>query len=127
MPVKAKPEPTPLDWVGSSRKDLKSFPKSVQREIGIALRVAQLGGKSPSAKPLRGLGAGILEIVEIDDGSTYRAVYTIKFEARIYVLHCFQKKSHKGIRTDKKDIDLVRTRLGVARTDYKHRYGRKRV
>jgi phage-related protein len=124
---KAKLELRPLDWVGSSKKDLKKFPKAVLHEIGIALMVAQLGGKSPSAKVLKGQGSGVLEIVENDDGKTYRAAYTIKFADRVYVLHCFQKKSHKGIKTDKSDIDLIQARLKVAEDDYEQRHGRKRI
>jgi phage-related protein len=105
-----------------------SFPGAVTHDIGVALMVAQLGGKAPSSKALRGLGPGVLEIVENDDGNTYRAAYTVKFEDRVYVLHCFQKKSHKGIKTDKKDIDLLQARLNLALADYKRRrHGRKRV
>ena len=68
-----------------------------------------------------------MEIISRSDGDTYRAVYTVKFEDRIYVLHCFQKKSHKGIKTDKKDIELVEARLKDAMVDYQRRHGRKRV
>lgn len=127
MSEKAKPELTPLNWVGSSKKDLTKFPDAVVHEIGVALMVAQLGEKAPSAKVLRGQGAGLLEIVENDDGNTYRAVYTVRFEDRVYVLHCFQKKSHMGIKTDKKDMDLIQARLKDAEADYKHRHGRKRI
>lgn len=128
MSEKAKPELVTLNWIGSSKKDLMSFPGSVTHDIGVALMVAQLGSKAPSAKVLRGLGPGVLEIVENDDGNTYRAAYTVKFEDRVYVLHCFQKKSHKGIKTDKKDIDLIQARLNLALADYRRRrHGRKRV
>ena len=117
----------PVDWIGSSLKDLKFFPKPVKREVGLALNIAQHGGKAPSAKTLRGQGPGVLEIISRNDGDTYRAIYTVKFEDRIYVLHCFQKKSHKGIKTDKKDIQLVEARLRDAMVDYQRRHGRKRV
>ena len=61
---------------------------------------------------LHGFGcAGVLEIVEDDAGGTYRAVYTVKFEEAVFVLHCFQKKSESGIATPKQDIDIVRARL----------------
>lgn len=108
----------PVDWVGSSKKDLKGFPGSVIREIGVALLVAQYGGKHPSAKPMSGLGAGVLEIVENHDGETYRAVYTVRFKSRIYVLHCFQKKSKRGIKTPKAEMDVVRARLKAAQADH---------
>jgi phage-related protein len=101
----------PLDFIGSSREDLRRFPKEVRIVIGTALNTAQLGGKHPSAKPLKGFGgAGVLEIVDDFDGETYRAVYTVKFADIVYVLHAFQKKSRKGIETPKAEIDLVRRR-----------------
>lgn len=80
------------------------------------------GGKHADAKPLKGhKGAGVLEIVNDFDGDTYRAVYTIKFEGAVYVLHAFQKKSKKGIATDKSDLELVETRLKSAEADYAKR------
>jgi len=88
--------------------------------MGTALNSAQLGGKHPSAKPLKGFrGAGVLEIVDDFDGNTYRAVYTVKFADIIYVLHAFQKKSKKGIETPKKDIERVKARYKFAEEEYK--------
>ncbi|ADL56196.1 type II toxin-antitoxin system RelE/ParE family toxin [Gallionella capsiferriformans] len=105
----------PLEWVASSKKDLMSMPSDVVDVFGFALHVAQHGGKHLQAKPLKGFGsAGVLEVVEDDDGNTYRAVYTVRFGHAVYVLHCFQKKSHKGIATPKQDIDLIRDRLKLA-------------
>ena len=89
--------------------------------------VAQFGGKHPSAKPWKGAGAGTLEVVEDHDGNTYRAVYTVRFRSAVYVLHCFQKKSRKGIQTPKPDIELVTHRLGLARQDYEDRYGKTKL
>ncbi len=109
----------PVHWVGSSREDLKSFPTEVKRDIGFALDTAQRGHKHPSAKPLQGFGgASVLEIVENHDGDTYRAVYTVRFAEAIYVLHCFQKKSKRGIKTPKKELDLIAARLKKAQEDY---------
>ncbi len=83
----------PLEWISSSRNDLREFPEDVQQSIGFALYRAQLGSKHPDAKPLKGFkGSGVLEVVEDFDGDTYRAVYTVKFEGVVYVLHAFQKK-----------------------------------
>jgi len=82
-----------LDWVSSSLRDLKAFPRDVQRALGYALYAAELGEKHSTAKPLKGFsGAGVLEIVEDHDGETYRAIYTVKFKEVVYVLHSFQKK-----------------------------------
>jgi phage-related protein len=113
----------PLDWVGSSKKDFLTFPDAVKDEMGNALGLAQFGGKHPSAKPWKGLGAGIFELVEDYDGNTYRAVYIVRFKEIIYVLHAFQKKSPKGIRTAQIDVQLVERRLKVAQQDYEARYG----
>ena len=107
--------PKPVFWVASSRKDLRRFPKGVRRTVGQALFDAQTGGKHPDAKPLRGFhGAGVLEVVEEDTGSTYRAVYTVKFAGAVYVLHAFQKKSKRGAKTPAEEIDKVKARLKEA-------------
>ena len=110
-----KKSPKPLEWVASSKKDLLAMPTDVVDVFGYALHLAQQGGKHSQAKPLKGFGsAGVLEVVEDDDGSTYRAVYTVKIDNAVYVLHCFQKKSHKGIQTAQQDIELIRDRLKLA-------------
>ena len=91
------------------------MPDDVQDTFGYALHLAQTGSKHPDAKPLKGFGsAGVLEVVESQAGSTYRAVYTVKIAGVVYVLHCFQKKSTSGIATPKQDMDLVRERLKTA-------------
>jgi phage-related protein len=105
----------PLFWIGSSRKDVKAFPEGVRRTVGFALFQAQCGGKHIDAKPLKGFGsAGVLEVVADDTSGTFRAVYTVKLEGAVYVLHAFQKKSRKGIKTATQDIDLIRRRLKLA-------------
>jgi phage-related protein len=106
----------PLVWVGSSKDDLKKFPRTAQSHVGFALKLAQSGGKHPDAKPMKGFGgASVIEIVEDYDGDTYRAVYTVKFAEAIYVLHAFQKKSKSGIATSKRDLDLIEDRLKRAK------------
>ncbi len=92
------------------------MPAQVVDVFGYALYLAQSSHKHQQAKPLKGFGsAGVLEVVEDYDGSTYRAVYTVKFSNGVYVLHCFQKKSHKGIETSKQDKDMIEARLKLAR------------
>ena len=114
----------PLFWIGSALKEVTRFPPEVQRSIGFALSAAQYGGKHPSAKPWKGEGPGVLEIVKDYDGDTYRAIYTVRFARAIYVLHTFQKKSPRGIETRQSDIHLVRERLRLAQQDYEERYAR---
>ena len=112
----------PLDWVGSSKKDFLEFPEPVKDEMGNALGLAQFGGTLPSAKPWKGAGSGIFELVESHDGNAYRAVYAVRFRYAVYVLHAFQKKSPSGIRTARADIDLIEKRLRAAQEDHEARY-----
>ena len=116
----------PLDWVGSSKKDFVAFPEAVKDEMGNALGLAQFGGKHPKAKPWKGQGAGVFEVVDDHDGDTFRAVYTVRFKEVVYVLHAFQKKSPKGVRTARTDVELVSTRLRLAQQDYEARYGKSK-
>jgi phage-related protein len=101
-------------FVGNSRRDLQAFPQAVRREIGLALFEAQLGDHPAAANPLKGFGSGVLEIRDNYEGDTYRAVYTVRFEGVLYVLHTFQKKSTKGIATPQRQLDLIRQRLRQA-------------
>lgn len=114
----------PVIWVGCAKRDLLCFPAAVVREVGAALSVAQYGETHPAVKAWKGEGPGVLEIVQDFDRSTYRAVYTVRFRAAIYVLHCFQKKSPSGVRTAKQDVELIGKRLRDARVDYEGRYGK---
>ena len=100
-----------VTWIGDSREQVRSFPKVVRRAIGEALRFAQRGAKHPKAKPMRGIGSGVWEIVAPYDTDTYRAVYTVNIGDKVYVL---QKKSTRGIRTPKREIDLIKQRLKIA-------------
>ena len=108
-----------VEWVGSSKADLKRFPEPVQDRMGFAIYQAQVGLRHRDAKPLKGFGSGVLEAVSRHDGDTFRAVYTIRFETAVYVLHVFQKKARRGIATPKQEIDLVRRRLRVAEQHYR--------
>ena len=105
----------PLAWLGSSKKDLMALPMGVRRFFGHALDFAQHGQQHDAAKVLKGFGgAGVLEIIDYDQGSTYRAAYTVKFREAVFVLHVFQKKSKSGIATPKPDMNIIRERLKVA-------------
>jgi phage-related protein len=115
----SREQPKPVRWIASSKEDLSEFPREVRGRVGVALWQAQTGGKAPYAKPLKGFGdAGVLEIVDDFDGDTFRAVYTVRFAAAVYVLHAFQKKSKQGVATPKAELDLVDQRLTRAREDY---------
>ncbi len=108
-----------VEWVASSRNDLKAFPEEVQQVIGYALYLAQRSEKHSDAKPFKSFkGAGVLEVVEDFDGDTYRAVYTVKFKGIVYVLHAFQKKSKHGIATPQQDIELIEARFKRAKEHY---------
>jgi phage-related protein len=108
-----------LYWIGRSLDDLRNFPEEVRQTIGFGLWQAQQGGKHVDAKPLKGLGGGVVEIVADERGGAFRGVYTVKFSGAVYVLHVFQKKSKKGIATPKHEMDLIRTRLRLAADHYK--------
>jgi phage-related protein len=115
-------EPKPVRWVGTSLRDLRSFPNSVKSDIGHALFTAQRGKTDPAAKPLKGFGsASVLEIVASHNGNAWRAVYTVRFHDAVYVLHAFQKKSTKGIATPAREIKLIKQRLAEAERDYSER------
>jgi len=111
----------PLLWVGSSKKDYVSFPERVQEEFGFELFLAQTGQHPPSAKMLKGLGGGVVELIDDFDGDTYRAVYTAHFETVVYVLHCFKKKSKQGSKTPQSDVDLIKRRYRDAEANYAER------
>jgi phage-related protein len=114
----------PLHWVGASKRDFLEFPDTVKGDMGNALGIGQFGGTAPTAKPWKGLGPGVFEIVESREGNAYRAVYTVRFPEAVYVLHAFQKKSPSGIRTAKRDVELVARRLSVAQQDYEEHYAK---
>jgi phage-related protein len=112
----------PVRWIGSSRRDVRSFPQRVRLDIGQALFAAQSGEADPAAKPLKGFGGhSVMEIVASHAGDTWRAVYTVRFEDAVYVLHAFQKKSKTGTATPKRELDLIRQRLADAERDYRER------
>ena len=109
----------PLEWVGSSYKDLTALSEEVQDTFGYALDLAQRGLKHDDAKPFVQAGDGVMEVVEDHDGNTYRAMYTAKLPNAVYVLHCFQKKSKSGKSTPREDIALIELRLKAAKAHSK--------
>lgn len=115
----ARPKWKPIDWIGSSREDLKSFPNEVQQTLGFQLYQVQSGALPASAKPLKGNLSGVYELKETHKGNAYRAVYIAKLKNKIYVLHCFQKKSKSGVATPQTDLDLIEKRLRLAIEDSK--------
>lgn len=88
----------PVEWVGSSKTDLKTFPEVVRAMVGYALYQAQVGLRHRDIKPIRGLGNNVLEVVSRHDGDTFRTVYTVRFKIAVYVLHAFQKKAKRASR-----------------------------
>ena len=110
----------PLTWIGSRKTDLLDLPRKVQRIVGYALYLAQMGLQHTNVKPLTGFGGrGVLEVVEDDVGGTYRAVYTVKFKESVYILHAFQKKSKKGRETPREEMAIVYKRLKIAEHEHK--------
>jgi phage-related protein len=105
--------PRPLIWRATAKADFGAFPEPVQREMGYALFLAQMGERHPTmVRTLKGFGgAAVVEIKESHDGNAYRAVYTVRYADAVYVLHAFQKKSKKAIDTSKADIELIEKRL----------------
>lgn len=120
MPTEA---PRPLQWVGHTKADIKSFPEAVREVLGYALFQAQVGLKHQSVKPLRGLGGNVLEVISRHDGDTFRAVYTVRFRTVVYVLHVFQKKAKRGVATPESEIDLIKRRLRAAEQHYRQNHG----
>jgi phage-related protein len=112
----------PVWWIGSTKKDLLVMPEDVQQQVGFALYQVQCGKMPPEAKPLKGYGgASVQEIIVDFNRDTYRAVYTVRYADRVYMLHVFKKKSKSGIATPKSDLDLIEHRLKQAAEMEKNR------
>jgi len=108
----------PLYWENSSKRAFKEFPIAVQKDMGVVLFVVQLGGMPESAKPWKGCGSGVYELVEDHRGDTFRAVYTVRIGDAMHVLHAFQKKSKSGVATPRPDVELIEKRLKVVLARY---------
>ncbi|MFT3819170.1 MAG: type II toxin-antitoxin system RelE/ParE family toxin [Rubrivivax sp.] len=101
----------PISWIKAARKDFEGFPAGAQERCLAALTVAAESSMADIAKPLKGLGSGMFEVVLPFRGDAFRVVYAVQIGADIWVVHAFQKKSTQGIKTPKHDIDLVKDRL----------------
>ena len=106
--------PKSVRWLGDSLKQVKAFPPDVRRDIGVSLFDVQLGSTPHNAKPFKGMGSGVFEIVTRFDKDTFRTIYAVQFADMVYVLHAFQKKSPKGIKTSQQDIALIKRRYQQA-------------
>ncbi|MGE0115460.1 MAG: type II toxin-antitoxin system RelE/ParE family toxin [Steroidobacteraceae bacterium] len=101
----------PISWANAALKEFNKFPDEAQSICLAALTIAAEGGKSDIAKPLKGLGSGVLEIALPYVGNAFRVIYAVQLGADVWVVHAFQKKSTHGIKTPQHEIDLVRDRL----------------
>jgi phage-related protein len=115
------PVPRPVVWLGSSKSNVRDFPKGAQKLLGDELQLIQFGGMPKDAKPFKGVGSGVLEIALRYASDAYRVVLAVQIGKRIYILHAFQKKSNRGVKTPKRDVDLIRKRYVEAqRLAYDH-------
>jgi phage-related protein len=101
----------PISWVSAARKDFADFPEGAQAICLAALTVAAEGGKADIAKPLKGLGSGVMEIALPYRGNAFRVVYAVQIAQDLWVVHAFQKKSTQGIKTPKHEINLIAARV----------------
>ena len=101
----------PISWVSAARKEFDRFPEGAQAICLTALTIAAEGGKADIAKPLKGLGSGMMEIALPYRGNAFRVVYAVQIGAELWVVHAFQKKSTQGIKTPKHEIDLIEARV----------------
>ena len=107
--------PRELVWLADTRDTLRGFPMVARQKLGFALYQAQMGGKHESAKPMRGYDVPVWEVRADDRSGTYRAVYVVHLRDAVYVLHAFRKKAKSGIATPRREIELIRQRLKLAR------------
>jgi phage-related protein len=114
------PSLRPVVWLGTTKKNLRDFPKEVQKLIGDELQLIQFGEMPKNTKPFKGIGSGVFEIAIRYATDAYRAVLAMQLGKKIYILHAFQKKSKQGIATPQMDVDLIRQRYKEAKELAKH-------
>jgi len=100
-----------ISWVRAARKDFEKFPQSVQERMIEVLDLVSEGHHASDTKPMTGLGSGVWEISVSYRTDAYRTVYVLKLGDDVWVIHAFKKKSNKGIKTPKADIDLIKQRI----------------
>jgi phage-related protein len=100
-----------ISWLKAALNDFHSFPRPVQDQMKSALEIATAGAKADVAKPMKGFDAGVYEIAVSHHSDAFRTIYPLKLDSDIWVIHAFQKKSKKGIKTPKHEIDLIRNRI----------------
>jgi len=101
----------PVSWIKAALREFETFPDGVRSICLTALTIAAEGGKADIAKPVRGLGSGVFEIALPFRGDAFRVVYAVQLGEDIWVVHVFQKKSRRGIKTPQAEIDLVKDRM----------------
>lgn len=101
----------PISWIKAARKAFEQFPAAAQEHGLRALTIAAEGEMADVAKPLHGLGSGVMELALRHQGDAWRIVYAVQIGTDLWVLHAFQKKSKSGIATPVHEIDVVRERL----------------
>ena len=94
------------DGSGLHERSSRLFPVAVRDRVSTALTIAAEGGKADIAKPLRGLGAGVMEIAVRYRTDAWRVVYVMEVAGQLWVIHAFRKKSKTGIKTPKAEIDF---------------------
>jgi len=105
------PRTRPVSWIKAALKEFEVFPERAWSVCLAALTIAAEGGKADVAKPMHGMGSGVFEIALQFRGEAFPVVYAVQLAAEIWVVHAFQKKSTQGIKTRKREIDLIKDRL----------------
>ena len=101
----------PVSWIRAALKEFETFPEGARSVCLTTLTIAAEGGKADIAKPVHGLGPGVFEIALPFKGDAFRVVYALQLSEEIWVVHAFQKKSTRGVKTPKREIDPIRNRL----------------
>ena len=101
----------PISWIKAARKEFEEFPDEARTFCLAALTIAAEGGKADIAKPLKGLGSGVMEIALPLRGNAFRVVYAVQIGSEVWVIHAFQKKSTQGIKTPQREFDVIAKRL----------------
>lgn len=105
------PTTRPISWIKAALKEFETFPEGARSICLAALTIAAEGGKADISKPMHGLGAGVFEIALPFRGDAFRVIYTVRLGEEVWVVHAFQKKSTRGVKTPQREIDLVKDRL----------------